>query len=77
MLSRTDENHGALCGRDGTQGSATLSMTVKLGYNNGADLESFVESESLIVASLTDRAIHHEDAGVWVYNAGDLLHFFE
>ena len=52
-------------------------MPVKLGDDDGADLNGLVEGEGLVVARLTDRAVHHEDGGVRFHSGRHLLHLFE
>ena len=77
MLTSTNEDNRALCSSHCTECPSTLSMSIKFRDNDRADLNSLIERHSLIEASLSNAAVHHENSSIRLRGSLDLLHLIE
>jgi hypothetical protein len=77
VLTSTYEYNWTLSCSYGRKRTATFSMTIKFGNDDGPNFNSFVKCLGLIIAGLTNAAIHYKDGRIRIYSNLNLLHFFK
>lgn len=67
-----NKNDWGPCGSDCRKGATTLCVAIKLGNDDGADVNLFAKGFCLALASLADGRVHHKHNLVWVNRVGHL-----
>mmetsp|Transcript_45248 Transcript_45248/g.106175 ORF Transcript_45248/g.106175 Transcript_45248/m.106175 type:complete len:260 (+) Transcript_45248:888-1667(+) len=77
MLACSDEDDGRLRGSDCRERTSSLGVAVELRHDHRPHAHRVLERAGLVVRSLTDGGVEHEDHVVRLHRGSDLLHLLE